>query len=92
MVPCPQESELLSANKAAIKAACEPSDAAPSMSGGAYAASYWVQLQELLRRQSTRYWRLPQYNGIRLVVALAFALIVGSLYFDQGKVRRGGWR
>ena len=87
--PCPpaqQESELLAVNKAAIEAACQPSDIAPSVSGGTYAATYRVQLQELLRRQAARYWRLPQYNGVRLVVALAFALIVGSLYFDQGKV------
>ena len=28
----------------------------------------------------------PQYNGIRMVVSLAFALVVGSLYWQQGQV------
>lgn len=86
LLPLPQGSELLAANRGAIEAASQPSAAAPSVGGGAYAASRWVQLQELLRRQATRYWRLPQYNGIRLVVSLAFALIVGSLYLGQGQV------
>lgn len=30
---------------------------------------------------------LMQYNGIRFVVSLAFALVVGSLYYKKGQVR-----
>lgn len=31
-----------------------------------------------------------QYNGIRMVVSIAFALVVGSLYYKQGQVPAGG--
>lgn len=34
-----------------VAAACEPVGEAPSVSGGTYAAGYWVQLKELLGRQ-----------------------------------------
>jgi len=30
---------------------------------------------------------LAQYNGTRFVVSLAFALVVGSLYYKKGQVR-----
>lgn len=32
---------------------------------------------------------LVQYNGIRFVVSLAFALVVGSLYYKKGQVGSG---
>lgn len=82
-------SELLAANTKAVDEACQPSGEPPSVTGGTYAATYWVQLQQLLGRQMTRYWRMPQYNGIRFVVSLAFALVVGSLYYKKGQVSAG---
>lgn len=147
VTPPLQSSELLAANTKAVDEACQPVGEAPSVSGGTYAATYKVQLQQLLGRQMTRYWRMPQvgldppklewvegwvggeltaagvhsgchglqpvarelsgfltwklamprqhtmrhsnapqYNGIRFVVSLAFALVVGSLYYKKGQV------
>ncbi len=59
-----QSSELLAANTKAVDEACQPTGEAPSVSGGTYAATYWVQLQQLLGRQMTRYWRMPQVGGL----------------------------
>ena len=81
-----QASELQAENKKAIEVVCQPVGDAPAVSGGTYASTHWVQLRALLRRQALRYWRLPLYNGIRLVLSLAFALILGSLYYSQGQV------
>lgn len=55
-----QDSELLSSNRRAVDAACQPEGEPPSVSGGTYAATYWQQLRALLGRQAVRYWRLPQ--------------------------------
>lgn len=59
-----QSSKLLAANTKAVDEACQPAGEAPSVSGGTYAATYWVQLQQLLGRQMTRYWRMPQVGGL----------------------------
>ncbi|KAL4448626.1 hypothetical protein ABPG75_005845 [Micractinium tetrahymenae] len=85
-----QSSELRASNQQAIEEASQPSGDAPAVGGGTYAATLGVQLAELLRRQATRYWRLPEYNAIRLLVTLAFALVVGTLYWNKGQVPREG--
>ena len=85
-----QTSELLAVNAKAIAAASEPAGEPPSASGGTYAASLSVQLRELLSRQFTRLWRLPGYSALRLIVAVLFALVLGSLYWDKGQVGQPG--
>lgn len=60
-----QTSELLAANTKAVDEACQPTGEPPSVTGGTYAATYWVQLQQLLGRQMTRYWRMPQVGVAR---------------------------
>ena len=87
--PCLQTSELLAANTAAIAAASVPSGPPPSAAGGTYAAGLRVQLRELLGRQFMRLWRLPGYSALRLIVAVLFALVLGSLYWDKGQVGEG---
>ena len=85
-----QASELQARNRKAIEVACQPVGDAPSASGGTYASTHWVQLRALLQRQALRYWRTPLYNSLRLVLSLAFALILGSLYYRQGEVCDAG--
>lgn len=87
-----QTSELLASNNKAIAAASVPSGEPPSAAGGTYAAGLRVQMRELLGRQFTRLWRLPGYSALRLIVAVLFALVLGSLYWDKGQVRQGGGR
>lgn len=58
-----QTSELLAANTKAVDEACQPIGEPPSVTGGTYAATYWVQLRQLLGRQMTRYWRMPQVGA-----------------------------
>ena len=41
------------------------------------------------RQHTMRHSNAPQYNGIRFVVSLAFALVVGSLYYKKGQVGAG---
>ena len=78
-------SDLLTANQQTLAAACEPSGPAPAAAGGTYAASAAVQLRQLLGRQATRLWRLPSYSALRLAVAVAFALVLGTLYWNKGQ-------
>ncbi|PSC75525.1 pleiotropic drug resistance 5-like isoform A [Micractinium conductrix] len=82
-------SDLLTANQQTLAAACEPSGPAPAAAGGTYAASAAVQLRQLLGRQATRLWRLPSYSALRLAVAVAFALVLGTLYWNKGQIRPG---
>lgn len=82
-------------SEAAVAAAVEAGLAgpAPTPPGGAaaagteYAAPRMRQLRMLMWRQALRYWRLPEYNAIRLLVTLVFALVIGSLYWNKGQVR-----
>mmetsp|Transcript_33340 Transcript_33340/g.83541 ORF Transcript_33340/g.83541 Transcript_33340/m.83541 type:complete len:1541 (-) Transcript_33340:49-4671(-) len=53
---------------------------------GAYAQNFWVQLAELWGRSSIMYWRNPSYNLTRWVLAVVYALLFGSLYWQQGNL------
>jgi hypothetical protein len=89
-----QEGGFAKRSEAAVTEAVEAGLAgpAPTPPGGAaaagteYAAPRMRQLKLLMWRQALRYWRLPEYNAIRMLVTLTFALVIGSLYWDKGQV------
>ncbi|KAM3752373.1 hypothetical protein ACB098_03G013400 [Castanea mollissima] len=45
----------------------------------------WGQFKSCLWKQHLAYWRSPPYNLMRVVFALISALILGVLYWNQGK-------
>ncbi|OQS07928.1 ATP-binding Cassette (ABC) Superfamily [Thraustotheca clavata] len=48
-----------------------------------YSASFWGQVQALMKRQLTIYWRSPSYNRSRLIIAVVLALVFASMYAGQ---------
>uniref|UniRef100_A0A2N9IZG4 ABC transporter domain-containing protein n=1 Tax=Fagus sylvatica TaxID=28930 RepID=A0A2N9IZG4_FAGSY len=45
----------------------------------------WVQFKSCLWKQHLAYWRSPAYNFMRIMLTLVSALVIGVLYWNQGK-------
>ena len=80
------EAAVAEAVAAGLAGPAPPPPGGAAAAGTEYAAPRLRQLKMLAWRQALRYWRLPEYNGIRLLVTLAFALVIGSLFWDKGQV------
>lgn len=48
-----------------------------------YAASYGVQARECLHKIFTTYWRNPNYNVVRIFIAIVVSVVFGSVYWQQ---------
>lgn len=71
-------------------AAGPPPTATGTMPGevsGEYATPRATQLRMLLWRHVLHYWRLPDYNGIRLLLTFCFAVFLGTLFFNRGQLK-----
>ena len=53
----------------------------------AYSRNYYHQFRNLLGKNNITYWRLPQYNGMRMFFTVVFGLLVGSIYWRLGEQR-----
>ena len=52
-----------------------------------YSRSIWQQYIIILRKNLICYWRLPQYNAMRLFFTIIFAFVIGSVYYQLGEDR-----
>lgn len=52
-----------------------------------YAIPIRDQIPIIMRKFNKLYWRSPSYNFVRLLVTVATALVFGSLYWGQGKIK-----
>lgn len=52
-----------------------------------FAVGYMRQFQLLLKRNGDEYWRMPEYNTVRILFTIVFGLTLGSIYWRIGKQR-----
>mmetsp|Transcript_17709 Transcript_17709/g.49550 ORF Transcript_17709/g.49550 Transcript_17709/m.49550 type:complete len:1558 (-) Transcript_17709:317-4990(-) len=68
-----------------INARCLKEEEAVKVSG-VYAQPFFPQLKEMFGRVNLMYWRAPSYNLTRLVLAVVYAGLFGSLYWQAGNI------
>ncbi|EIE18194.1 putative pleiotropic drug resistance protein 3 [Coccomyxa subellipsoidea C-169] len=49
-----------------------------------YPRSFLEQFLIIIRKNFTLYWRLPDYNAVRLFFTCIFSLLIGSIYWRKG--------
>ncbi len=49
-----------------------------------YPRSFLEQFLIIIRKNFTLYWRLPDYNAVRLFFTCIFGLLIGSIYWRKG--------
>ncbi|XP_007016113.2 PREDICTED: ABC transporter G family member 31 [Theobroma cacao] len=64
-----------------------PPGSQPLKFSSSYSQNQLSQFLICLRKQNLVYWRSPQYNLVRLVFTMVFALILGSVFWDVGSQR-----
>lgn len=62
-----------------------PAGATPIAFTSQYASGMLTQLQVLLWRGFTVYWRSPSYNLVRMMVTIIMALVIGTFYWNMGQ-------
>ena len=52
-----------------------------------FAVGWVAQFRLLLQRNLLEYWRMPEYNLVRILFTVVFSLTLGSIYWRIGKER-----
>ncbi|KAK9804995.1 hypothetical protein WJX73_009787 [Symbiochloris irregularis] len=82
------ESELHKANRKLIEECKQPPEGSqPLHFDSQFAVGYMRQFQLLLKRNAAEYWRMPEYNAVRIFFTIVFGLTLGSIYWRIGKER-----
>lgn len=68
-----------------------PSGAPSSTEITANRVSLSTQIKEVVHRQFQLYWRMPEYNGTRLALSAAIALLLGVLFLGEIRTDQQGF-
>ncbi|BDA47821.1 probable pleiotropic drug resistance protein 1 [Coccomyxa sp. Obi] len=59
-------------------------DSQPLRFEARFPRSFLQQFMIIIRKNFTLYWRLPDYNAVRLVFTCIFGLLIGSIFWRKG--------
>ena len=45
---------------------------------------FWVQFQTVFAKYTAAYWRMPEYNGMRLLYAVMMGFVFGAIFWRNG--------
>ena len=64
-----------------------PEGSQPLHFSSQYACGWAAQFRLLLHRNMLEYWRMPEYNTVRILFTCMFGLTLGSIYWRIGTQR-----
>lgn len=59
-------------------------DSQPLRFDARYPRNFLQQFTIIIRKNFTLYWRLPDYNAVRIFFTCIFGLLIGSIYWRKG--------
>ena len=64
-----------------------PEGSSPLHFDSKYSCGWTTQLSLLLHRNALEYWRMPEYNTMRILFTCMFGFTLGSIYWRIGTER-----